>query len=863
MTVRPQAPTAEYRRDGLGIGNPRPRLSWTTSAPSGWQQAGYRLEITRGRVREASNHSSSDQVLVRWPSSPLRSREAASVRVQLVGVDGSVSEWSPPSVIECGLLHPADWLAVPVGGGWDDDRDADDRRPALVRREFDVRPGLLRARLYVTAHGLYEAEINGARVGDDALSPGWTVYPERLRYYTYDVIDLLATGRNAIGSWLGDGWYRGRLGWAGGTRNLFGSDQSLIAQLELHYADGSIDRVATDPSWRAAPAPIIESGYYDGELYDARLELAGWSTPGFDETSWTAVAVASRDPATLVAPEGPPVRCTEELIPEQVTQLESGAALLDFGQNLVGRIRIIVRGESGTVITIRTAEVTQEGELHTRPLRGAKSTDRYVLAGNGATETWEPRFTMHGFRYAEVSGWPGDVEEASRAGQIVARVYHTDFARTGWFESSDERLNRLHENVVWSMRGNFIDIPTDCPQRDERLGWTGDLQVFAPSAAYLFNVSGMLSSWLKDVAVEQFRYGTVPWFVPVIPGGEMWTPVRPGAVWGDVAVLTPWTLYSRFGDRGVLLAQYDSAKAWVDQVAQLAGPDHLWDTGFQLGDWLDPTAPPESPAEARTDRYLVATAYFAWSTRTLSRIAGVLERAADTVRYAALADDVRAAFRNRWLAADGLLRNDTQTAYALAICFELVTGDGARRAGARLAELVADGGNRVGTGFAGVNLIADALSSTGQTETAFALLMERSGPSWLSMVDRGATTIWERWDSLLADGTVNPGEMTSFNHYALGSVADWMHRVVAGLAPAAPGYRQVRFAPTPGGGLTSASARHDSPYGRIAIAWRLEGNELVVDTELPIGTTGSLEIADQPAQLLGPGTHTNRGPHAC
>lgn len=778
------------------------------------------------------------------------------MRVQLTGDDGSLSQWSTATVVECGLLHASDWSAVPVGGGWDDDRDADDRRPALVRREFDVRPGLVRARLYATAHGVYEAEINGMRVGDDALSPGWTVYPERLRYYTYDVLDLLQTGSNAIGAWLGDGWYRGRLGWAGGHRNLFGSDQSFIAQLELYYADGSVDRVATDPTWRAARGPIIESGYYDGEHYDARLELPGWSRAGFDDAQWAPVAVAARDAATLVAPEGPPVRCTDELVPVQTTRLESGAVLLDFGQNVVGRIRITVTGESGASVTIRTAEVTQDGALYTRPLRDAKSTDRYVLSGSGEPETWEPRFTMHGFRYAEITGWPGDAHEAVRVGHIVARVYHTDFERTGRFDSSDERLNRLHENVVWSMRGNFVDIPTDCPQRDERLGWTGDLQVFAPTASFLFDVSGMLSGWLKDVAIEQRRYGTVPWFVPVIPGGEMWTPMRPGAVWGDVAVLTPWTLYLRFGDHGVLESQYDSARTWVDQIAALAGPTHLWDTGFQLGDWLDPAAPPEDPAAVLTDKYLVATAYLAWSARILSRMASVLGRPDEASQYAALSDRVAAAFRARWMTVDGLMREEAQTAYALAICFELAADPA--RAGQRLAQLVADGGNRVGTGFAGVNLICDALSSTGQTDAAYALLMERSGPSWLSMVDRGATTIWERWDSLLDDGTVNPGEMTSFNHYALGSVADWMHRVVAGLAPTEPGYRRVRFAPTPGGGVTRASAAHDSPYGRVAIDWHLDGGDLVVTTELPTGTTGSLEVAGHPAQQLGPGIHRNR-----
>ncbi|WP_022899935.1 glycoside hydrolase family 78 protein [Humibacter albus] len=858
MSLIVGTPRIEHHRRPFGIGERAPRISWSVqTAPTGWRQTTYRLEITRN---DGAPHTfvvaSADQVLVPWPDADLASRESAAVTVSVRGADGEWSAASEPVVLEAGLLEPSDWVARPVGAYWNEDPESDDRRPSLVRRTFFATERPVKARLYASAHGLYEAELNGARVGDDALSPGWTVYRDRLRYYTYDVSGLVVEGANAIGAWLGDGWYRGRLGWRGGFRNVFGNDLSFLGQLELTYADGRRETIATDASWRAAPSPIIRTGIYDGEDYDAREEQRGWSEPGFDDSTWQGVAERHRSAETLVAPTGPPVRCTQEVLPIAVLTGASGSRILDFGQNLVGHVRITVRGERGTTVSLRTAEVLQDGELYTRPLRGARSTDSYTLAGSEGGETWEPRFTFHGFRYVEVIGWPGDLDAAATAGDVVARVHHTDLERTGWFESSDPLLNRLHENVVWGMRGNFVDIPTDCPQRDERVGWTGDIQVFGPTASYLFDVSGMLSGWLRDVSVEQLPDGTVPWYVPVIPAHHMWTPIRPGAAWGDVATLLPWTLYERFGDLGILRDQFESARAWVDLMDRRAGDSHLWNTDFQLGDWLDPAAPPQDPADARTDRHLVATAYFA---RSAAVVAGMAELLGDddlSLRYSALARDVASAFATEYLRPDGTAASDAQTAYALALRFDLIPDDARRAvAGDRLAELVRESGNHIATGFVGTPLVADALTETGHLDAAYDLLLERGCPSWLYQIDMGATTVWERWDSLLPDGSVNPGTMTSFNHYALGAIADWMHRTVAGLAPAAPGYRQVRFAPRPGGGLTSASARHLSPYGEIAIAWRLNDQTFEVDVTVPVGVEAILDLAEHDPEPLAPGEH--------
>jgi alpha-L-rhamnosidase len=825
----------------LGIGTGAPRLSWiVATTASNWRQVAYEIEADRpdgrpyGRTGEVA---SAESVLVEWPFVPLSSRERVVVRVRVRGNDGQLSEWSAPGSggepVEAALLHPKDWTGRFVTPGWDEDTTRPQPSP-MLRRGFTLRSSVKRARLYLTALGVYEAEINGERVGDEVLAPGWTSYSHRLRYQTFDVTDMLREGRNAIGATLGDGWYRGRLGWGGGRRNLYGDQLALLAQLEVDYADGTTDRIVTDGSWRAATGPIVASDIYDGETYDARLERPGWSTGDYDDGDWSDVRLLDRDLSTLVAPEGPAVRRIELVRPTAVTQLPSGRSIVDFGQNLVGRLRLTVRGRPGQLVTLRHAEVLENGELCTRPLRFAKAIDQYILRGDDA-ETWEPRFTFHGFRYAEVEGWPGEVDAAS----VVAVVCHSDLERTGWFDCSDPLVNRFHENVVWSMRGNFLDIPTDCPQRDERLGWTGDIEVFAPTACFLYDTAGFLTSWLADLAAEQDPSGVVPFVVPnTIPGD-----LRPAAAWGDAATIVPWVLYQRFGDRDILSRQFASMRAWVDQIAGRAGTRLLWDQGFQFGDWLDPSAPPDRPGAGRTAPAIVATSYFARSAELVGQSAGVLGRTDDEARYLALAADVRTAFADAYVAADGRMTSDSPTAYALALQFGLLAdADRRHEAGARLAALVQESGYRVSTGFVGTPLICDALCAVGEEDAAFRLLVEQSCPSWLYPVTMGATTIWERWDSLLPDGTVNPGEMTSFNHHALGAVADWLHRTVAGLAPGAPGYRVLEIRPRPGAGLTHGRARHRTPYGVAECGWATDAGMIAVDVIVPANTTARVTL---------------------
>lgn len=841
----------EHLHETLGIGTAQPRLSWIieTEYP-GWLQTGYEIEAydQDGNLRGQTGKVDANQsVLVAWPFAPLGSRERLTVRVRVWGNAGTVSDWSESIALETGLLSVADWSARFISPTWDEDTSKSNPSPYL-RREFELRAGIKSARLYISALGLYEAQLNGQVVGDLVLSPGWTVYDVRLRYQTFDVTTMLREGKNVIGAVLGDGWFRGRIGFGGGKRNIYGEHLAFLAQLEVKYIDGSSEIISTDesPAWRAATGPILMNSLYDGETYDARLEHSGWTMPGFDDSAWSEVRSVDWDLRTLEAPLGPPVRRVERVEPVSITTSPSGQTIVDFGQNLAGRLSIHVKGSAGHTVTLRHAEVLEHGELGTRPLRFAEATDRYTLRGED-TEIWEPRFTFHGFRYVEVSDWPGELNPQD----LTAIAVHSDLERTGWLETSDALLNQLHQNVIWSMRGNFIDVPTDCPQRDERLGWTGDLEVFSPTASFLYDVSGFLQSWLTDLAIEQRKAGgRVPHVVPNVLG----TNASAAAAWADAATVVPWVMYQRFGDKDILAQQFESMCAWVDQIVSFAGQSHLWDKGFQFGDWVDPTAPPDRPAQARTDKAIVASAYFVHSARLIAKVAEVLGDMEAQNKYQALADEARAAFAREYVTPAGRLMGDAETAYALAIAFDLLpTAEQRQRAGDRLSELVRDSGYHIRTGFVGTPIICDALCSTGHYAVAYRLLLQQECPSWLYPVTKGATTIWERWDSMLEDGSINPGEMTSFNHYALGAVADWMHRTIGGLNPTEPGYHRMEIHPRPGGGLTHAQARHITPYGFAESSWKIENGKFDLEATIPANTNAIVILPNGEQHEVGSG----------
>jgi len=716
------------------------------------------------------------------------------------------------------------------------------------RRAFDGQDNLVRATLRITAIGLVEPWLNGTRVGDEVLAPGWTSYRHRLNVSSYDVTDIVRPGENVLGAIVGEGWALGRLGWEE-RRNHYSDRPALWAELRLEYPDRE-ETIISDKSFRVSTGAIRSSSIYDGESVDGRMEPAGWNEAGFDDSDWLAVETLDWPSEALIDPTAPPIRRIEELAPVSVTKSASGRAIVDFGQNISGWIRFTVTAAPGATITIRHAETLTGGEIDMETVRTAKATDTYIARG-GASETFEPKFTFHGFRYAEIDGWPGVVH----ADDLQAIVVHSDMTRTGWLETSNPLLNQLHSNAVWSMRDNFVGVPTDCPQRDERLGWTGDINAFAPTAAFLYDVRGVLGSWLRDLAAEQAEKGFVPWVVPDV----LSTPSSPTALWSDVAVSLPWAMYREYGDSQILADAYGSMTTFIRQVAGLLDADGLWSSGFQYGDWLDPDAPIDNPAGGKTDRHLVAAAYLCKTTREMADTARILGHHNDAKEFHALAERVRAAFVSEYVTSKGRVVNETATAYALAITFDILDEDQKLRAGDRLSMLVANAGYRISTGFAGTPLVTDALSSTGHLDEAYLLLLETGCPSFLYPVTMGATTIWERWDSIRPDGTINPSGMTSLNHYALGAVVDWMHRTIGGLTALEPGYQRVRVAPQPGGDLTSATLRHDTRYGQISVAWAIDKATASVRVVVPDGVEAEVVLPLHPdgdsVLTVGAGDH--------
>ncbi|KAH7204567.1 bacterial alpha-L-rhamnosidase-domain-containing protein [Fusarium oxysporum] len=861
----------EHYRPGntLGINETKPRISWrfegTHSSPA---QEAYEIELTEIDPKSRQPHEaktykvrSSQAYLVPWPSDePLSSRQRYEFRIRAYLSDEyELTPWSDVAFVEAGLLNRQDWSGTQlISAPWSDEQD----KPLpedLFRKQFSITGGIQSARLYITSHGVYEAEINGKRVGDHFLAPGWTVYEHRLRYQAFDVTELLSDGENCIGARVAEGWFKGRLGFEGGKRNIHGTQTALFARLEITAKDGTISKISTDETWKTTQGPIRMAEIYDGEKYDATAEIEGWSAAGSVSGDWHQVEVPpplSEDIA-LVAGSAEPTRRIEIIKPILKIDTPSGKLVLDFGQNLVGYLRIRVNGSRGHKITLYHAEVLENGELGTRPLRHCEAKDTYTLRGEGE-EVYEPRFTFHGFRYAQIDNWPGPQDDILN--KVDAVVCHTDMQETGDFHCSDSMLNQLWSNVRWSTKGNFLSIPTDCPQRDERLGWTGDIALFAPTATFLYGCHGILNDWLKGLYYEQKkRNGIPPMVSPNTIVDGLFAQVHPFAIWHDVTVLAPWALWEEHGDSEILAQQYDSMVAWLDAVPmdKAADKDHLWDSNmFQLADWLDPSAPPDAPQKSATDMMLVANAFLIHSYDIMVRIADILGKD-DSSIYRAKAATAREQYAKHYISETGRLTSDSQTAYALAICFNLLTTPSQLKlAGDRLAEIVQANQYRVGTGFAGTPFVCEALAKTQHMDVAYGMLLNKKCPSWLYPVTMGATTIWERWDSMLPDGSINPGDMTSFNHYAYGAVAKFMVERVAGLKQLTPAWTRCRVDPCVGGGVTSAKASHLTPHGKVLVSWKLvQGGEVQIDVSVPPFTEIEVVLGDSDSdvQVVGHG----------
>lgn len=830
----------EYRQNPLGIGTARPRLGWKL-APGrrGLRQVAYQLQVACEDPTFASpcwdtGRVESDQsVHIEYDGPSLISRTRYWWRVRVWDQDGNDSGWSEPAWWETGLLDPAGWVAkwiTPDPAALDPQS-----QPAFyLRRPFHVRGPVWRARIYATALGLYELHLNGQRVGDWLFTPGWTSYKHRLQYQTYDVTDLVREGGNALGVVLGDGWYKGRLGWKG-DRNLYGDRRAALVQLHLTYTDGREEVVATDGTWRAATGPILLSDIYDGEVYDARLEREGWATYGYDDGDWCGVIVLDHPKDVLVAQENLPTRVIQEIRPVALLRTPAGETVLDMGQNMVGWVEFTVSGAPGDRVVLRHAEVLdRDGNFYTENLRSAKQTIEYICRGGGV-ERFAPHFTFQGFRYVKIEAYPGEVT----LDRFVGKVIHTDLEPTGHFECSEPLVNQLHRNILWGQKGNFVDVPTDCPQRDERLGWTGDAQIFIRTAAFLMNVAPFFTKWLRDLKADQRPDGGVPFVIPDVPIMEE----HSSAAWGDAATICPWTLYLCYGDRRVLDEQYESMKAWVEYIRRQGESEFLWNTGFHFGDWLALDAK-ENSYTGFTPKDLIATAFYAYSTQILAQAAAVLGKHEDAATYRELHARIVEAFNREFVTPAGRLVAGTQTAQVLALMFGLVEGEARRRAAETLVRLIEENGYHLTTGFVGTPYLLHVLTAIGRDDVAARLVLQTTYPSWLYAVLKGATTVWEHWDGIKEDGSFWPAAMNSFNHYAYGAVGDWLYRALAGIDtdPDQPGYKRILIRPRFAPGFRWVRATYRSLYGEIASFWEVEEGQVRVEVTVPPNTTAVIYL---------------------
>jgi alpha-L-rhamnosidase len=821
----------EYQENPVGLDVQKPRFSWKLkSEEQNVLQVAFQVIVLKGEeeVWNTGRRESSSSVLIEYSGSSLEGLTMYDVHVEVW--DNKGNQASVEGTFETGLLSgtnfSADWITHEF--------PAEETACPIFTKEFNVEKEIKKVRIYATALGVYEIKLNGEKVGDTYFAPGWTNYHKRLQYQTYQADDMLQE-QNKVEITVGNGWYKGIFGFTC-TPNHYGDRVAALAEIHITYLDGTTEIIKTDDSWKVTTGNIRSSEIYMGETIDTC----------FMEDKVSDAVLFTFDKERIVGQESEPVRITKRLPALELFTTPKGEKVLDFGQNLTGFVEIKLKGQPGQKVTIRHAEtLDKEGNFYSETLRQAISIDHFTC--NGEDQTFRPHFTFHGFRYIAVEGLE-DVELEN----FTACVLHTQMEETGTFTSSNPLVNKLQSNIQWSQRGNFLDIPTDCPQRDERLGWTGDAQVFAGTAAYNMNVASFFSKWLHDLASEQTEEYGVPHVVPNILGNQ-----EGAAAWSDAAVIVPWVVYETYGDVRILEEQYESMKGWVDYITARCGSNGLWQSGFQYGDWLGLDKEEGSlDRTGATDKYLVANAYYAYSTNIVRKTAIVLGREEDANQYDILYRKIKKAFNDEYITLTGRLVSETQTGCILAVYFDLAEENHRERIVKSLETNIANHKNHLTTGFVGTPYLCHALSENNHHDLAGTLFLKEDYPSWLYAVKKGATTIWERWNSILPNGDFDTSGMNSLNHYAYGSIGDWMYRKLAGINQLEPGYKKILIKPQFIKGVTAVEATFQSVYGEIRSAWSCLDQKIIVNVVIPANTTAVLYLPEQEEPIeLGSGTY--------
>ncbi|QNF26773.1 glycoside hydrolase family 78 protein [Metabacillus elymi] len=853
----------EYTQNPLGIDTLAPKFDWILDSTERSQvQTSYQILVSSNEENLANDEADmwvsgvveSDQsIQIVYQGKELQSSKTYFWKVRVWDKHKVATPWSQTAYWSMGLLDKREWKGQWIGAKKETLDQKEWENPelmpsAFLRKEFSVSKSIESATMYITALGLYELHLNNQKVGDAYFAPGWTDYNKRVQYQTYDVTNLLKDGENTIGTIVGTGWYAGHVGMLGTC--VYGEQPYVLVQMNITYKDGSVEQVVTDQTWKTSVGPILYSDIIKGEYYDARLELDGWSTPGFNDSNWQQPLIKDSYDGEIVSQLDPPVRVTKNMTPIEVSKSPSSSTIFDMGQNMIGWAKLTVSGEEGTKITLRYAEMLErDGSLYTENLRRADPVDYYILSGHGV-EQYEPHFTYHGFRYVEVIC---EKPEAILSLSIEGKVVHSDTPETGYFETSNEMVNQLYSNITWGQRGNFLSIPTDCPQRDERLGWTGDAQIFIRTASFNMDVARFFTKYVDDMVDAQLDSGA---FTDVVPDGgwidfkrrkydkgetilrdvlhpiENWlTDGNPG--WGDAGVVIPWTMYQVYGDKTVLVKHYEAMSKWIAYL-EANSTDFLRPNDTVYGDWLS--------IGADTPKEVLSTAYFAYSVKLMAKIAHALDKKEDEKKYSNLFENIKISFNKAYITSDGKIKGDTQTVYVLALNMGLVFKEQKQLVASHLVDNIKKNDGHLSTGFLGVGYLLPVLTENGYTDVAYDLLNKDTFPSWLYSVKHGATTIWERWDGWTDHKGFQSAQMNSFNHYSLGSVGEWMFRYVAGIDVDSdiPGYKKIKIQPKPGGGLTYAKGEYQSVHGKIKSEWKIEKNEFTLKVSIPVNTEATV-----------------------